>query len=152
MGEPSTPLPAADGGGQPINYSGLWLSRYEYESSSRGGTFMGQHYVLVMHHGNRLSVRSVPDSDRGELTMDLTVDGRIVTGTWVEVTATNGYYRGARYHGAIQLVVEPGGRHMAGKWVGFNRDLGVDAGPWTLTFLDPSTSMEALARYTQPST
>jgi hypothetical protein len=58
--------------------------------------------------------------------MGLTVDGQIVTGTWVEVTAKNRYHRGARYHGAIQLVADATGRRMVGRWVGFNRDMGVD--------------------------
>ena len=150
-GEPPAPIPAGAGGGAPRgNYSGIWLSEYEYESSSRGATFTGRHHVLVLQHGDRLSVRSLPDTARGELTMDLTVDGQIITGTWVEVTAKDGYYRGARYHGAIQLVADTTGRRMAGRWVGFNREMGVDTGPWTLTFLDPSTDIKALERYNHP--
>jgi hypothetical protein len=129
------------------SYNGVWLSRYEHPSSSRGETFVGQHHVLLLQHGDRLTVRSLPESAQGELTMDLTVDGYVVTGTWVEVTAKDGYYRGARYHGAIQMIAEPTGRRMSGKWVGFDRDMGVSVGPWDLTFQDASTSMKTLAEF-----
>ncbi|WP_202234378.1 helix-turn-helix domain-containing protein [Actinacidiphila reveromycinica] len=135
---------------QPVlqgNYSGVWLSRYEYYSSSRGQTFTGLHYVVVLQHGNRLTVRSIPGSSDSDLTVDLTVDGSVVTGTWVEQTAGESYYRGARYHGAIQMLAEPTGRRMAGKWVGFGKEMDMNTGPWELTFEDPSTNRATLARY-----
>lgn len=132
---------------QAANYSGVWLSRYEYPSSSRNGTFVGQHYVLLLQHGDRITVRSLPDSADGELTMDLTVEGSVVTGTWVEVTAAAGYYRGARYHGAIQLLADPTGRRLSGKWVGFGNAMEVNVGAWDLVFQDASTAMKTLEEY-----
>jgi hypothetical protein len=39
---------------------------------------------------------------------------------------------GAVYHGAIQLLLEPTGRKMTGKWVGFGRDFDLNTGPWSL--------------------
>jgi hypothetical protein len=128
-------------------YSGVWLSRYEYHSSGRGQSYTGLHYVVVLQHGNLLTVRSLPGSADSVLTMDLTVDGTVVTGTWVEQTAREGYYRGARYHGAIQMLAEPTGRRMAGKWVGFGRQMEVNTGPWDLTFQDASTNKATLDRY-----
>jgi hypothetical protein len=62
------------------------------------------------------------------------VDGSILTGTWVEHTSPDGHYRGAVYHGALQLVLDPTGRKMTGRWVGFGRDHEVNSGPWELTF------------------
>jgi hypothetical protein len=149
VGAAPRPVVARVPAGRPAaaNYSGVWLSQYEYPSSSRGDTFTDQHYVLVLAHGDRLTVRSLPDSAAGELTMDLSVDGNVVTGTWVEVTAVDGYYRAARYHGAIQLLADPTGRRMAGMWVGFGQDMDVNTGPWTLTFMDGSTSMKTLEEY-----
>jgi hypothetical protein len=129
------------------NYSGVWLSRYEYFSSSRADTFAGLHYVVILQHGNRLTVRSLPGSSDSSLTMDLTIDGNVITGTWVEQTAEEGYYRGARYHGAIQMLVEPTGRRMVGKWVGFGKEMDVNTGPWELTFQDASTNKATLDKY-----
>ncbi|WP_408990791.1 XRE family transcriptional regulator [Streptomyces sp. 1268] len=129
------------------NHNGVWLSRYEYFSSGRDAAFVGQHYVVVLQHGNRLTARSLPGSSDSPLTMDLEIDGHVATGTWTEQTATEGYYRGARYHGAVQLLVEPTGRRMTGKWVGFGKEFDVNTGPWQLVFQDASTSKAALAAY-----
>ncbi|OEV05245.1 helix-turn-helix domain-containing protein [Streptomyces oceani] len=139
---------------QPVGeYSGVWLSRYEFFSSGRDATIIGRHYVVLVQRGNRLTARSLegasahPDSP---LSLDLTVDRNVVTGTWVEQTAQDGYYAGARYHGAVQLLIEPTGRRMSGKWVGFGREFDVSTGPWELSFQDTSTSRETLESYSRP--
>lgn len=138
-----TPKPTPRG-----TYSGVWLSRYEYVSSGRGNeVYTGLHHVVILQHGNRLTVRSLPDSSNSPLTMDLTVDGNVITGTWVEQTAEEGYYRGARYHGAIQMLAEPTGRRLVGKWAGFGKEMDVNTGPWELIFQDASTNKSTLDRY-----
>lgn len=134
------------------DFAGVWLSRYEYFSSGRESSFVGLHYVVVLQHGNRLVVRSLPNASsnpNSPLTMDLTVDGNVVTGTWVEQTATDGYYRGARYHGAIQMLVEPTGTRMAGKWVGFGKEMDVNTGPWELRLQEASTHKGTTAKYSR---
>jgi hypothetical protein len=133
------------------NYSGVWLSTYEYVSSGRNNeVFTGKHHVVLLQHGNRLNGRSLPNASLNPdspLTLDLQLDGNAVTGTWTEQTAREGYYQGARYFGALQMLAEPTGRRMAGKWVGFGRDFDVNTGPWELRLLDASTSKAALDQY-----
>lgn len=144
-------VPAPTGRQAPAgNYSGVWLSRYEYFSSGRDATFTGLHHVVLLQHGDRLTVRSLPGSADSTLTMDLTLDGVVITGTWVEQTAADTYYRGARYHGAIQLLAEPTGRRLVGKWVGFGKQMDVNTGPWELVFQDASTTKATLAQYDRP--
>jgi len=126
--------------------TGIWRSWYEYESSSRGGTFDNEHYVVLIQHGARLQVRSVPASD-SRLMMDLTVNGQVVTGTWTEQTSQGGYYQGAVYHGAIQFLLEPTGRRMTGKWLGFGRDFDLNTGPWSLQLVSSDTGKEAMRRF-----
>ncbi|MGW0506049.1 helix-turn-helix domain-containing protein [Micromonospora sp. NPDC003241] len=147
MSRLATPTPAPRAATAHGSFAGVWLSRYQYHSSSRDESFAGQHFVVVLQHGDRLTVRSLPGSAASSLALDLTVDGSVVTGTWVEQTDPTGYYRGARYHGAIQLLAEPTGRRMAGKWVGFGKDMDVNTGPWELVFQDASTSKATLDRY-----
>jgi hypothetical protein len=132
------------------DYSGVWLSRYEYFSSGRNATFSGAHYVTLLQHGDRLTVRSLPGSADSSLTMDLTLDGNVLTGTWAEQTDPNSYYRGARYHGSIQMLAEPTGRRMIGKWVGFGKNMDINTGPWELVFQDASTNKATLQRYNRP--
>ncbi|MBM7788684.1 helix-turn-helix domain-containing protein [Tenggerimyces flavus] len=137
----------------PGNYTGVWLSEYEYYSSSRDASFTARHYVVLLHHGNRLTVRSLPqsaDAPGSTLTMALEVDQNVVTGTWREETSPSGFYVGAVYHGAIQMLVEPTGRRIAGKWLGFGKGFDVNTGPWTLTFRDASTSQATLDTYSRP--
>ncbi|GGS29454.1 helix-turn-helix transcriptional regulator [Streptomyces griseoviridis] len=152
-------IPVANGSPAPQtaprgNYSGIWLSTYEYVSSGRGNQVLtGKHHVVLLQHGNRLTGRSLPGASLNPdspLTLDLQVDGSTVTGTWTEQTASEGYYRGARYFGAIQMLAEPTGRRMAGKWVGFGKEFDVNTGPWELRLLNPSTDKGTLATYNQP--
>ncbi|MBS2538331.1 helix-turn-helix transcriptional regulator [Catenulispora sp. NF23] len=146
------PMPGVEG--RP-NYSGIWLSRYEFYSSNREQTFTGAHHVLLLQSGDRITGRSVSPSslDSGSsLSIDLSIDHNVVTGTWREDTGSEGYYRGATYHGAVQLLVEPTGRRIAGKWVGFGKNFDVNTGPWELVFLDPSTAPNTVERYSQAPT
>jgi hypothetical protein len=131
--------------------TGIWHSRYEYVSSSREDqTFAGQHYVMVIQHGDRLQVRSLPKTATGRVMMDLTINGQVVTGTWTEETNPEGYYQGSIYSGAIQLVLDPTGHRMKGKWIGFNRDGGVSDGPWVLNLVSADTGKQAMERYNRP--
>ena len=131
--------------------SGIWLSRYEYVSSSRGGqVFADQHYVLLIQRGSRVQARSIAGSAPSRLIMDLTADGSVLTGTWREETNPAGYYAGATHHGAIQLVAGPSGHRMKGQWTGFGKDGEVNNGPWQLDLVSSDTGREAMQRYSRP--
>ncbi|MEV6522911.1 DNA-binding protein [Longispora sp. NPDC051575] len=112
--------------------SGIWRSRYHYHSDSRDRDLTGEHDMVLSRHGDRLSGASLPSEEGSKLTLNLTVDGRVVTGTWREVTAAAGHYQGATFHGAMQLVVSEDGTAMSGRWVGFDRHLAVDTDTWEL--------------------
>lgn len=153
IGEVSLDQYASAGGVRPRppgNYAGVWLSRYEYYSSGRDATFTAAHYIVILQHDDRLTVRSLPGSSPSSLEMDLTVDGHIATGVWSERTAPQGYYRGARYHGSIQLLVELTGNRMAGKWVGFGKNFEINTGPWELVMQESSTAKAAIDAYNRP--
>jgi hypothetical protein len=112
-----------------VNLTGMWQSTYEYPSSSRGDTFTGTHGVTVEHEGDRVVVLSSAD-EASVLTMDLHVNGNVITGTWAETTDPNGYYGGRRFKGTIMLVATDG--RMTGKWLGVGGDEEVNSGVWTL--------------------
>ena len=143
--QPDTgPQPAA-----PLN--GIWLSRYEYESSSRGAMYSNAHYVMVIQHGPKLQVRSLPGTTPGRMLMDLTVNGAVLTGMWTEETNPGGYYQGATYYGAIQMLLEPSGHRMSGKWLGFGRDFDVNVGPWTLELITTDTTPASIEAHSRPA-
>ncbi|WP_201851514.1 hypothetical protein [Myceligenerans indicum] len=147
------PRPTADAPVVPGAYSGVWLSRYQYFSSGRDGTFQALHHVVLLQHDSRLTVRSLPGASStpgSNLSMELTIEGNVATGTWREETSREDHYRGAIYHGAIQMLIEPTGRRITGKWVGFGRNMDVNSGPWELVFQDASTSQATIRTYTRP--
>jgi transcriptional regulator with XRE-family HTH domain len=128
------------------DYSGIWLSRYEYVSSSRSQSFTGLHYVVLTQEGSTASVRSLPNSATSTMGMDLSVDGAVLTGQWVEDTDRTGYYKGKRYVGAIQMLANPTGSRIAGKWLGYGKDGEINSGPWFLDYQAP-LSKAAIAEY-----
>lgn len=142
------PKPAARDVGE---YSGIWLSKYVYVSSGRANSeLIGMHYVVVTQHGARLSVQSLPQGSLNPdspLVMDLSINKNVVTGTWTEDTAKDGYYRGASYHGAIQMLADMTGRKMKGQWVGFGKEFDVNTGPWELVFQESELSKRTFAKY-----
>jgi hypothetical protein len=121
-------------------FSGVWHSQYIYASTGRGDDFTGSHYIVLRQQGNRLVGQSLPHSQSSHLRMELALDVPMATGTWREKTSPTGYYKGATYHGTVQLIVDPSGRRMRGMWLGFGRDFTINSGEWTLTWQEPATT------------
>ena len=51
------------------------------------------------------------------------------------------------YYGGIQLLLDPTGHRMTGKWAGFGKDFDVNTGPWTLQLVSADTGKAALEKY-----
>lgn len=129
------------------NFTGIWLSRYHYTSTGRGEDFVGEHYVVMHQRGDSLTAQSVPAGNGSLLMLDLNVRGTVATGTWAERTSPEGYYRGSVYHGAMQLVIDPMGKSMRGKWVGFDRQFEISSDTWELHWVEEATTAQALRKY-----
>ncbi|NYE48068.1 hypothetical protein HDA32_003188 [Spinactinospora alkalitolerans] len=137
---------------QPANgtgpdYSGIWHSRYLYYSSGRDAEFEDEHYVVLRHEGDKLHGQSLPHTTGSRLDLQLTIDGMTAGGAWSERTSPTGYYRGATYHGTLQLLISPMGRGMSGKWVGFGKNFKVNTGEWELTWVDHAASTRTIREY-----
>lgn len=129
---------------------GVWLSRYSYVSTSKG-PIDRYHHVVVRSAGDRVEIGSIPGSNDSRVELRLTREGQVLTGTWTECTAPDGHYRGARYHGAIQLVVDPTGRSARGRWVGYDRAGDVDSGPWELALLTAGSGPGSVREHARPA-
>lgn len=114
---------------------GIWHSAYRYTSDSRRGLFENEHFVRLERQDDGYYVESLPNDSKSRLTMRLKVEGSVATGTWREQTSPDGYYKGALYHGAIQLVIVDSGQSLRGKWVGFGKNQTVNVGAWELTYV-----------------
>lgn len=132
---PAPPLPP---GGELGPLSGIWLSEYAYPSEGRG-ELIARHYVVLRQDGVTLTARSVPAS-ASQLSMSLSVNGQVASGSWAERTEPGGHYEGAVYHGVIQLIVSDDRQRMEGKWAGFGSDGVVNTGRWSLTLADADAS------------
>lgn len=119
---------------------GIWHSRYFYTSTGRQGHLSCEHYVVLRQQGNRLVGENVPAQNDSLVRLDLTLRGTVATGTWSERTSTDGYYHGREYHGAIQLVIDPMGKSMTGRWVGVGRQFNVNSDVWELQWVDTASA------------
>lgn len=119
--------------------TGIWHSRYIYYSSGRDQEFQGQHYVVLRQQDNQLTAQSLPHTAESELRLTLSLARMVATGTWTEHTSPTGYYKGAVYHGTLQLLLDPLGRNLSGKWLGFGKNFKINSGEWELTWVDHAT-------------
>lgn len=142
-------LDAADAGPsaarQGPDLSGVWHSRYRYPSGEH--ELEGQHYVVLRQQGDRVVGHSLPHTNGSRLKLDLSFHPPVATGAWTEHTSPSGHYKGAVYHGSVQLMVDPSNQVMGGKWVGFGRRFAVNTGDWHLTWVDRATTATALREY-----
>lgn len=127
--------------------AGVWHSKYTYYSSGRQSELVGQHYVVLNQQENHVSGQSLPNSLSSILTLDLSVADSVATGTWVERTSPTGYYKGAVYRGAIQLLIDPTGTKMTGQWLGFDKESNINTGDWELTRAAASTSKSTIREF-----
>ncbi len=110
--------------------SGTWQSTYEYGEGKEG-----THEVLLEQHGWRVTGKSLPHETGSQLSLDLRrkPDDQTLTGLWSEVTSPGGAYRGQKFHGALQLILNAEATSAEGQWVGHNRDHDhVNNGVWRL--------------------
>lgn len=143
-GDFEMPPPASNGIFEP---GGIWRSRYSYFSSGRGQEFDSTHYVVFRQSGQQVTAESLPHPSGSKFSLSLTVDGFILTGTWVEHTSPTGYYKGAIYRGAIQLLASPSGGQLIGKWIGFGKNFTINTGDWEFVLESRSASADDIARY-----
>ncbi|TDD57766.1 hypothetical protein E1263_22290 [Kribbella antibiotica] len=143
----ATPTVAAAAADEPTpmsanqhDLSGIWHSRYMYYSSGRQGELACEHYIVLRQRGDQLVGENVPARNDSLVRLDLTLRGTVATGTWSERTSTDGYYHGREYHGAIQLVIDPMGKAMTGRWVGVDRQFTVGSNVWELQWIDTASA------------
>lgn len=127
--------------------SGIWRSEYSYYSSRRNQHYTEAHYVVMRQSDSALAIESLRHSSGSELRLDVAVDGMFATGTWEERTSPTGYYKGAIYRGAIQLLVAPSLTSMSGKWIGFGKNFRINNGDWSFTLETRSTTPADLRVY-----
>jgi hypothetical protein len=132
---------------QASGLTGIWRSEYGYFSTRRNEHHSDAHYVVIRQNGANVTIESLRHTTGSEVELALSVDGMFATGTWQERTSPTGYYKGAIYRGAIQLLVAPSLTTMAGKWIGFGKNFSINNGDWGFTLETRGTSPADLRAY-----
>jgi hypothetical protein len=115
------------------DFSGIWHSVYHYTSTTLPGLFDSEHDVKIHHKGDHLIIESLPNKEKSYIIMRLKLDDRVATGTWEEHSSPTGYYKGAVYTGAVQLVLTEDGKMFHGMYVAIDRRSEVRSGYWEVT-------------------
>lgn len=104
-------------------FTGTWNVTFWYPSNDHEGEDMSSFVSDAYQTKNKLVFQSRPLADsEAHLTVNLTVDGAIATGSWYENTDPNGKFEGMIYTGAMQLLVSDDGDKFEGQWVGVGRE------------------------------
>lgn len=99
---------------------------------------------MLNRQDNHVSGQSLPNSLHSLLTLDFSVADSVATGTWTERTSPTGYYKGAVYRGAIQLLIDPTGTKVTGRWLGFDKESNINIGEWMIAGWDRRRSAHAV--------
>jgi hypothetical protein len=117
------------------HFSGEWISEYSYQSSDMTKPASSSHIVVLQEAETGIEGESVPQKDGSSLSFALRHDqaNGVLTGTWQESTSPSGHYRGAIFHGALQLLLNEAYDQAEGQWVGFNSSrTQIKTGEWRL--------------------
>lgn len=112
--------------------AGRWSSVYTFSSTSRSKEFDGDHLVDLEPRDGQLVGQSVLQDSGSNLTLALSLEGGLATGTWTEETSPTGHYRAATFSGVLQLVVDPTAHSMTGMWLGISKRYTIKSGTWRL--------------------
>jgi hypothetical protein len=115
------------------DFSGVWRSTYYHESDRRGpGMYESTHLLMAQRRGSKVIFQSLPEKDGSFLLARLNLDGRIASGGWEEQTSPDGPFKGARFYGPLQLVLDEDGQAFHGLWLGVGMNMYVKSGKWEI--------------------
>lgn len=127
-------------------FMGIWRSRWDCASARRDGSGAAPRFIVLREHRGRLLGHSLPHATGVHIRLELSVDGSTVSGTWREYDGATTSRSGASY-GCVQLELDPSGRAMHGRWLGFGPGVFPIAGTWELTWMTDALSGRALRHF-----
>lgn len=108
---------------------GLWYSTYNFDSSK---SRVQKDIIEIKRFGKHIIGNQLTNDKqvlKGKLQYEI-----YFTGTWENIS------RGDIYHGSFQFVLDPDGKSMKGRWLGFKKNQEVQSGEWILQLLSPDIS------------
>ncbi|HSX34530.1 MAG TPA: hypothetical protein VLF62_02710 [Candidatus Saccharimonadales bacterium] len=115
------------------DFSGIWTSTYYYTSTRRGpGEYQSTHQMMGQRRGNHVVFESLPNDEGSFLLIRLKLDGRLANGGWEETSSPTGAFKGARFYGPVQLVLDEDGKAFRGLSLVTGRDMKVKTNRWEI--------------------
>lgn len=120
-----------------LTFPGTWHCRYWFPNTKKNGAEETSEYtVTIERHDNGYVVHSVQgDLPGAHLEARFTVDGSLVTGTYMETTSPSGDWENMIYKGAFQLLLSEDHTRMEGLWVAAGHNNGqpkIFTGRWEI--------------------
>ncbi len=107
-----------------LKFPGTWRCRYWFPNTKRGDVeTVSEYTVQIDKHDDGYVIHSIrSDVPNAHLEARFTVDGSLITGTFMENTSPSGDWEGMTYKGAFQLIMNDDHTQMTGLWVaaGYN--------------------------------
>ena len=126
------------------DFPGIWICRYWYPNTKHDNREdVSEYRVRIDHKGTGYVVHSISgmgEAEGSHMEARFTVDGALVTGTFMEGTSPNGDWIGMTYKGAFQLLLNDEHTRMDGQWVAAGYNNGqpkVFNGRWEIVLEDP---------------
>ena len=105
------------------DFSGIWRCTYWYQSDRRGpGEYESSHQMVAQRRGNRVIFESLP-SEESFLLVQLRIDDRVASGSWEETATEKGPFKGARFYGPVQLVLDKDGKAFRGMYLTVGKNM-----------------------------
>jgi hypothetical protein len=114
------------------DFSGVWLSTYDFKSGLTGDMLHTDHYVTMQRIGNQLIVESIPNTSGSYMMARFTLDGRIATGSYQSQNSPLSSTKEGLYYGAAQMVISEDGKSLIGMGVGYGKDMEVKPSDWRI--------------------
>ena len=115
------------------DFSGVWRCTYWYISDRRGpGEYESTHQMMAQRRGNRVVFESLPSGDGSFLLVHLRLDDRLASGGWEETASRSGPFKGTRFYGPVQLVLDEDGKAFRGMYLTAGKNMCVKAGRWEI--------------------
>jgi hypothetical protein len=109
------------------NLRGLWYSSYSFVSSRTRQRTDTTQLMLIRQFGPYVVGKCLWSSGAHRHFITGRTQGHILTGRWRNVA------EGAKHHGVLQLLIDPDGTHLHGKWLGYDARNHIQHADWEFT-------------------
>lgn len=109
------------------NLGGYWYSDYSFVSSRSRQRVHTTQLMLVRQFGPYVVAKCIWSNGAHHHFISGRTQGHVFTGRWRNVAD------GAKHHGVLQLLIDPDGAHLHGKWLGYDARNHIQQADWTFT-------------------